>query len=146
MASKWYNGGLAGILDHSIDLLADTIKVMPVTAAYTYDADHKFVSSASGSEVSGTGYTGGFGGSGRKALASKTVTQDDALDRGVFDAADMTWTGISVGTIAALVLIKEVTNDAASRLIAYLDPADLLTDGSNVNAVWAAAGLLYLAT
>src|SRR3990172_10804047 len=86
------------LLDTGINLLTDTIKVMLTTAAYVPDKDHSFASQVT-NELSGTGYAGGFGGSGRKALAAKTVTQDDAGDVAYFDAADLTWSAISAGTV-----------------------------------------------
>lgn len=142
MASKFYGQGMLGIMDGTIDLLTDTIKVILVNSSYTYDADHDFADDVSANELSGTGYTGGFNGSGRKTLASKTVTNDTANDRVEFDAADLTWTGINAGTIGGAVLVKETTNDAASRIIAFLDPINLATNGGDVTVVWDSQGLL----
>lgn len=149
MASFWYQKGLEGCLDGSIDLDTDTIKVMLVTSGYTANKDHDFVSDLTpgSNELSGTGYTGGFGGSGRKSLASKTVLVDDATDVVNFDAADVTWTAINAGTIRAAVLIKEITNDAASRLIAYIDNAaefPLTTNGGDVTIQWNSGGILRI--
>lgn len=128
-----------------ISLTGDTLKVMLVTSGYTFNPDDRFVSSASGSEISVTGYTGGFGGSGRKSLASRTLSADDTNDRGAFDAADVTWTALSSGaTIAAAILFKELTSDALSPMIAYFDITDTPTNGGDITVQWNSAGLLTL--
>lgn len=144
MASKFYNGGLAAIMDGTIDLLTDTIKVIAVNPSYVYNADHKFASSVNANELSGTGYTGGFNGSGRKTLASKTVTQDDTNDLAYFDCADWTYTAINAGEIGGFILVKEITNDAASRLIAFVEVADFTTNGNDVTVNVPSNGLLRL--
>lgn len=151
MASRWTNHGATLMANGSLDLLADTVKVMAVDATFAFNPDSDFVDDGSANdaashEIAGAGYAGGFGGAGRKVLASKTITEDDANDRAYFDAADVSWTGLNAGTIGMLLLIKEITNDAASIVIAALDPADLVTNGGDVNAVWNAAGLLQLTT
>jgi len=132
MASGWYNSGKRDIFDGTIDLTADTIKVMLVNASYTPDADHDFVNDVSANELSGTGYTGGFAGSGRKTIASKAFSTDTANDRTEFTFAAVTWTAINAGTAAYAILVKEITNDPASRLIAWLDlsPA-VVTNGGD---------------
>ena len=135
MASKWYGKGLLKVADRTIDFANDTIKAILVNASYTYNADHDFANDVSSNELSGTGYTGGFGGSGRKTLASKTILEDAANDRIEYDFADITWTALNAGTIGGIVLVKEGTNDADSAIIAFLDPSDLVTNGGDVTLV-----------
>lgn len=144
MASKWYGKGLLKVADRTIDFVNDTIKVMLVNASYTFNPDHDFADDVSANELSGTGYAGGFNGAGRKTLASKTITEDTANDRIEFDCADLTWTAINAGTIGGVVVLKEITNDAASPLIAFLDPSDLVTNGGDVTLVINAEGLLQI--
>jgi hypothetical protein len=133
MASGWYNSGKTDIFNGTIDLVADTIKVILVTAAYTPDADHDFASDLT-NELSGTGYTGGFNGSGRKTLASKAFSTDTAADRSEFTCAAITWTAINAGTARYMILVKEITNDAASRLIAWVDlgASGVVTNGGDI--------------
>lgn len=133
------------MLGGTINLLTDTIKVMLLDADAAPTADTNFVSDLSADELSGTGYTGGFNGSGRKSLASKTVTEDDVNDRAYFDAADLTWSSIDAGTAAWAILIKEVTTDADSIVIAAIDITDTLTNGGDLTVNWSADGLLRLA-
>ncbi len=145
MASAWYNKGKAEVMNGGIVLLTDTIKVMLVSSAYTFNPDHNFISDVSANEIAVAGYTGGFGGAGRKTLAGKTVTEDDANDRSVFDANDLSWAALAAGaTIGGAVVVKEITNDGASKLIAFLDPADLPTNGSDVNLTFDATGILWM--
>lgn len=143
MASKWYNKGLSSVLGGSVNLISDTIKVMLVTPGYTFVATHNFVSDVVANEVSGSGYTGGFGGAGRKALSSRVVTQDDTNNRGWFDAADLLWSAVTIN-IGGAIVFKELTNDTLSPIIAFLDPSDLNVTGTDVSCVFnATTGIIY---
>lgn len=148
MASLTSNKLRALLLNAGINLLSDTIKVMLVSSAYTPDKDHNFVSSITGGtskELSGTGYTAGFGGSGRKTLAGKAVTQDDTNDVAYFDANDVTWTAINAGTAAYAVVLKEVTDDTASPILCVVDVSpDVATNGGDYTITWAADGVFKL--
>lgn len=147
MASITTNRGRKLILDGTVDLLTDTLKVMLVNGSYTPNKDHNFASSLNTYELTGTGYVGGYGGSGRKTLASKTVTQDDTNDVAVFDAGDITWTAINAGTAAYAAIIKEVTNDAASPVLAVIDLSpDVVTNGGDLTIQWGAGGILSFAS
>jgi hypothetical protein len=131
-------GGATG----AIDWVGDTsIKIMILTTgtAYTFNPDHEFVSDVVSSEAAGTGYTGGFGGAGRKALSGKTIVDDLTNDKVLLKASDpATWTGLNLssGSIAQLVVFKELTNDASSPLLGMLDPADLVTNGGDVSCAF----------
>ncbi len=146
MASITTNKGRTLIANGSVDLLTDTLKVMLLSSAYTPNKDHNFISDISANELSGTGYTAGFGGSGRKTLAGKTVTQDDTNDLAVFDANDVTWTAINAGTVAYAAVVKEVTSNADSPVLAVLDVSpDVATNGGDWTLQWGALGLIKLA-
>lgn len=118
-----------------IDLIADTIKVLLVTSGVTVNADHDFVADLVASEISTTNYTGGFGGAGRKALASRTLARNLALDRGEFGAAGLTWTALGPAsggpTIGGAVVFKELTSDALSPLIAFLAVTNTQVNGGD---------------
>jgi hypothetical protein len=136
--------------DGTINLLTDTIKVMLVGSTYTANADDSFVnpSIAGGQELNGTGYVGGYAGSGRKTLASKVVTRDDTNDRAEFSAAPLTWSAINAGTIAAAVIIREraATGDTMSELIGYINTGGFpfVTNGGDFTLQWNAEGILQL--
>ena len=134
MASNWTNGGLKRLLDGSINLTSDTIKVLILSAAYVPTPDHEFLSDVATYEVSGTGYVSGFGGSGRKTLAGKTFAKDDTLNEATFDATDPVWAGADFGVAGYLAVGKEVTSNADSPLLAVLDLGGLngpLTKGGS---------------
>lgn len=146
MASGWYNKGKYHVLNSTINLSSDTIKVMLVTSSYTFNADHDFISDVSANELSVTGYTGGFGGSGRKTLTGKSITEDDTNDRAYFTASNVTWATLSAGqTIGGAILMKEVTTNADSPLIAFVDLVDTATNGGDITIAWNAGGILRLA-
>lgn len=153
MASFVYNKAAQELADGTIDLLTDSIKTMLVTSQYT-PARTDLVVDAGGAndaldaEISVSGYTGGWGGSGRKALASKAVVVDQANNRAEFSAGDLTWTSLGSGaTIAAMLLIKEGgSNDTTSRLIAYLDVTNTATNGGNIAFNFDAEGIIQFST
>jgi hypothetical protein len=153
MASFVYNKAAEELNSGTINLLTDTIKTVLVNSTYTA-ARSDLVADAGGAndvvdaEINVTNYTRGWGGSGRKSLASKTVTVNQANNRAEFDAADQTWTALGSGaTIAAMVLVKEgVSNDTTTRLIAYLDPTDVSTNGGDITFVFDSTGLINFST
>lgn len=147
MASLVYNEGSYGIASRAIDWANDTIKVMLVDSTYVADKDHTVSTATSGpaaKEISVTGYTSGFGGTGRKTLASKTLTNDTTNDRTVFDAADPSAWTLSTGvTIGGAVVYKHLTSDALSTAIAFLDSADTPTNGGTITLVFDTLGIFY---
>lgn len=145
MASFIYNKAKKLFLDGTLNWPSSTFKAMLVTTSYASNPDHDFVSSASAAELSGTGYAGGFAGSGRKTIAGKAVNESDSDDRAYIDCDDIAWTGINAGTIHAVLLIHEVTSNADSQLIAYLElTADQPTNGGDVTIVIPANGWGYI--
>jgi hypothetical protein len=137
MASILYDKLYQLALTAGIDLEDDTINVLLVDDTYTADKTHDFVADVVADELSGTGYT-------RKTLAGKTVTLDGVNHRVTFDATDPVWTGLDAGTIGGAVVFKQVTNDADSPVLCFLDPTNLTTNGSDVTLQFNAAGILRL--
>jgi len=141
MASGAYNKGVTDMLDGTNPFLTTTLKMLLLSTAtaYSYNPDDD-VADAAGSndvvdaETNVSGYTRGWGGAGRKTLASKTVTEDDANNRVVLDCADITWTALGTGeTLAAAVMVKEGgSDDTTTRLFLYLDFTDTPTNGGDV--------------
>lgn len=145
MASIRTNAGMQRILNGNVDLLTDTLKVVLLGSGYTPNKDHEFISDLGANELTGTGYTSGFAGSGRKTLASKAVTKDNSADIAYFDANDLTWTAINAGTAAYAAIVKEVTSDADSPVLAIIDLSpDIATNGGDLTVQWAATGLFKL--
>jgi hypothetical protein len=117
----------------AINLSSDTnIKVALVnitgsTNAYTYSSSHQYFSSVStnSAAIVSTNYA---------TLTAKTVTN------GVFDADDVTFTGVSgTNVIGALVVYKDTGTAASSPLIAFLDSGTGLSitpNGGSVTVSW----------
>lgn len=144
MASGFYNAALYDIGRAIIDLDTDTLKVVLVTTGYTYDADHVFIDEAgtdvAGTEIAVSGYTGGYNGAGRKT-ATVTGQANNTNNRADFAIADLTWTALGAGaTIGSAILVKEITNDAASKLVAAFDVTDTPTNGGDITLDFLALG------
>jgi len=147
MASFVFNDFKANTMNGTIDLDTDTIKVALVDATFdgTLDDGPALSNITTLGELSGTGYTGGWGGAGRKTLASAAVAVDDVNDRASFDAADVTWTAINAGTINGAVIFKDgAANDTTSYVIAFIDLANTTTNGGDITIQWGANGILLL--
>lgn len=137
MASNLYNPGLEKLLDGTIAFETDTINVLLVDTSHTFTKTNEFVSDIVANEASGTGYA-------RKTLANAAIALDAANDRVEFDADNPSYTALDAGTIAAAIIFKQVTNDADSPLIAQIDFADLVTNGSDVELQINSEGLFYV--
>jgi hypothetical protein len=153
VASFVYNKAAQEMADGTIDLLTDTIKTMLVTSQYSAARTDLVVDNGGANdpvdaEINVTGYTRGWGGAGRKSLASKSVVVDQSNNRAEFSAGNLTWTALGTGaTIAAMVLVKEgVSNDTTSRLIAYLDVTDTPTNGGDIAFTFDAEGIIQFST
>lgn len=111
--------------------LGGTVKVALVdTGTYTYSSAHEFYSSVSG--VVGTPAT----------LGTKTFTG------GVFDAADVTYTGVSGSSAEALIIYIDTGSSATSRLVAYLDTGwtnlPVTPNGGDITLQFNASGIFAL--
>lgn len=131
-----YNNYKTALFDGTApDLDTDTIKVALVSG-YTPDIDlHDFWDDVSASEVSGTGYTAGG------ETLSVTVSQDDTDDEGVFDATDVTWTGLDVGTPSHAVIYHDTGTPSTSTLICYME-ITTASNGGNYTISWNTEGIL----
>ncbi len=139
MADVIYNSFKKKIMDGSIDLDTDTIKVALVTSSYTPDQDaHDFFDDVT-NEVSGTGYTAGGA-----TLANKAVTADNTDNEGVFDADDVSWPTSTI-TARGAVIYKSTGTASTSPLIAYIDfGADKSSSAGTFQITWNAEGILNL--
>lgn len=115
---------------------ADTLKLILVTG-HSPDIDtHAVLTDVSGDEESGTGYTAGG-----ETLTNQAVTQDDANDRAKFDADDVTWTGLDVGTPSHCILYDDT--HASDYLIAYWE-LTTASNGGDYTIQWHSDGILLL--
>ena len=131
-----YNEFKEELLLGNIDMDGHTFKVILVTG-YTPNIDsHNGLSDVSASEESGTGYTAGGA-----TLAGKAVTKDTTSDRAKFDADDVTWTGLNVGTPSHAILYDDT--HASDCLVAYWE-VTTATNGGNYTLQFGANGVLLL--
>jgi len=155
MASHWQGNAVLKLMQRhadAIDLDTDaSIKAMLTGTGHVPNPDDSFVSDggaddADDFEATGTNYTGGFNGSGRHALASKTTTYNTSTNRGIFDGADELWTAYNPTSAAAhLEVIKEITSDALSPIIINLDFASVDPNGNDLVVQYHADGIGYIA-
>jgi hypothetical protein len=143
----WYTNALYEIFKQNLDLESSTpFKAMLVNEDFTFAADDVNVSDIVANEWSGTGYTGGFNGSGRKTITG-TLTQDGAGGIIKWDGADPSqWTSLNGDDIQGVVIILEITNDAASLLICFIPNTggDQTTNGSPITFQFNADGIARL--
>lgn len=133
-----YNNFKEILMEGAIDLVNDAIKVALVTG-YTIDVDaHEHWDDVAANEESGTGYTAGG-----ETLANPTVTQDDTDDEGVFDADDVTWSGLDVGTPSHAIIYKDSGTPATSPLIAAVE-LGVASNGQDYTIQWGAEGIINL--
>lgn len=123
MASGIYDSGFEDMLDGNLDWVVDDIRLMLLKTSYTFAVTHAVVGNISADEVAGTGYS-------RKVLGTKTINFNAGAREFRYDAADVVWTQIqndlSESTKAA-VIFRQITNDADSVLIAYIEDGSTLT-------------------
>ena len=132
-----YNEFKEELLKGTIDLDGHTLKMILVTG-YTPNIDsHSAYSDVSSYELSGTGYSAGGA-----TLGSPTITKDTSNDKGVFDAADVTWSSINAGTPSHAILYDDT--QASDCLIAYWE-VTTATNGGNYTLQFGAGGVLTLA-
>ncbi|HMT19637.1 MAG TPA: hypothetical protein PKE20_00070 [Promineifilum sp.] len=131
-----YNEFKEELLLGNIDMDGHTFKMILVTG-YTPNIDsHNALSDVSANEESGGGYTAGGA-----TLSNKTVTKDTANDRAKFDADDVTWTALNVGTPSHAILYDDT--HATDCLVAYWE-VTTPTNGGNYTLQFGANGIILL--
>ena len=120
---------------------ADTIK-LTLHTGYTPDIDaHDQWADVSATEYgSADGYTAGG-----KTLASQATSQDDANDRGKFDADNVTWSSLGALTPATpsdCILWDD--SAAGDELICYWELGSTATNGGDYTIAFGANGILLL--
>lgn len=140
MADVLFNSFKRDIMNGSIDLDTDTIKVMLVTSSYTPNQDTHTKRSDITDEVAGTGYVAGGA-----ALANKTVTVDNTDNEGVFDADDLSWSTATITARGAVLYKSRGGAASADELLCYFDfGADKTSTAGTFLITWNAEGILNL--
>jgi hypothetical protein len=120
-----YNEFVRKIEAGEVDPDALTYKIMLLSGTGG-NPDNVFVSSIVAGEIApAAGYTGGYGGSGRKTLTGVAVAKDDATNTVKFDADDAAWTGtpMTAGTDvgSAEVIVETGGSDATAYLCYHIE-------------------------
>lgn len=124
MANALYSKGKEKILSAAVNFVTDTIKVMLVKNTYPQNlATDEFISAVSTYRLNTD-----------QLLGAKSVTG------GAFDAADATFTAVTVGdTSEGVVIYKDTGTEATSPVIAYIDTITgfpLATNGGDITIQW----------
>ena len=132
MAGAVYPLTLEKMWKGDIDADAGTVKIVAVSSTYVYSAAHEFFDDV-------TGQLGNAA-----TLTSKTFTA------GVFDAADLTVSGVTSGnTITAFIIYIDTGSAATSPLLVFEDrradttPVNFAGNNLDINVSWP---LGYIAT
>ena len=136
-----YNQFKLKIMDGTIDMDTNTIKVALCTSGYTPNIDsHTFYSDITSTQVAnGNGYT-----TGGAEITTKTITVNTTSDFAVFDGADVTWSSSTI-TARYAVIYKSTGTSTTDPLIAYVDfGSDKTSDNGNFVISWSTDGILKL--
>lgn len=157
MANLWHTEALGRILSGftgEIDYVADIIIAMALEDITGYEVDDEFVAGsgeilnrAGVTEVTSTGYVGGFENADRLTVGSKALNVQSGTNQVEFAAADLTWPDIDQATSetwVAFLFAKELTSDALSPAMFFVDTGTgipLTPNGSDITYTVAATGL-----
>jgi len=126
-----------GLIDLSSDSSSHTVKVALVTG-YTPSIDNDTgYHSIQSVEEAGAGYS-----QGGSTLATKTVTKDNTNDLAKFDAADLTYSALDVGTPSHCVMYD--SSHPTKCLIAYWE-LGVASNGGDYTLQWHTDGIITLA-
>lgn len=142
MASGAYSFGVLQILNGAVDTDTTATKIGLAKSTYAPAKTEANLTTFAASEADCTGYTGGFGGAGRKAATVSLTETSGTKVVNVF--TDLTWTGLggaSNNTLGFAVWLREVTNDAASIPLAFFSfTSNVTTNGSDILVDFATSG------
>ena len=105
MANAIYPEAKDALMRGEIDVTTDDLKIVLVSAAYTYGAAHEFEDDLTG-------------------ILAESAHFHATVTAGVLDFVDVTISGLDTGeTCAAYILYKDTGTPATSPLLAYKDSA-----------------------
>ena len=153
MASSFtlYSSARKYVMDGTINLLTDTIKLMLVTSDYTPSVAHDVLADVTASpspEVVAIASPDNGYATGGKALTGQAVTNTDSPSAGKFDANDVTWTALTATfRYGILYSSKSVGSPAiVNPLIGYIlydtTPADVMVGGIDWTTQWNTSGII----
>jgi len=135
MANLVYSSFKRDIMNGSIDLDSDTIRVLLVTSSYTPSASHSKRSDIT-NEVVGTGYTAGG-----LTLTSPSVTVSGSNGR--FTASNILWPESTITARGAVIYKSRGGAASDDELIGYVDfVTDRISTNGDFAINWNASGIL----
>lgn len=137
-----YNDFKEQVLKGIHDLSADTLKITLHTS-YTPNIDtHQVWADVSATEY---GTSGGYT-AGGKTLGTLAVAQDNTNDRASWDAADVTWTSLTLSpaTPGHAIIWNDTPTSPADPLICYVELGSTATNGGDYTLAFNANGILLL--
>ena len=148
MASFVYDNAKEQFMLGNFDLSSDDIRIILCMSNTTADTETDKSTIVGGGgpfttldECDGGNYA-------RKVLASESVTEDNPNNRAEFDADNITWSSLGVGTRqnVGLLVYKFVSDDTDSIPIAWIDTGGFPFDasGGDVTITWDAEGIIQL--
>lgn len=140
------NNLLGLLLQAGIDLDTDTLKWIFCGGSFDgMDEDDQLADITVLDEFSGTGYTGGHGGAGRKTLTGVVVTVVDPSNRADIDTDAKTWTAIDGDTIEWVGIHKEgAADDTTADVVGFFDVATQIANGGDITITPDAAGFMRM--
>lgn len=152
MAIIVYNEAKYALTVGGLNLSTDTLKAMLVTVGYIPDPTHAFVDDGTllapnQFEVAGTGYIGGWGGTGRIEITNKLVLRDTDTFRVRLFGDNLLWNLINVGVVGGVIITREgITDDTTSLLIGYCNEGGfpVSTNGGELQIRFNVNGILAL--
>ena len=133
------------VMDGTINLSTDTIKLMLVTSSYTPSIAHDVLADVTASPTpelgSGDGYT-----TGGAEVTGKAVTNTDSPSQGIFDALDTEWASLTktfrYGILYALKSVSPITNPLIGYILFDTTPADIVLSASKFTVQWNSGGII----
>jgi hypothetical protein len=123
------------IVDRSIDLLVDTLKLALVKSGYVANADDQFIDTGGANDV----VDHRLAGTTDQTLSGKVLGKDTTGDFSYLDANDVTFVGVPAGAAATqAVLYKDTGTPTTSKIIAVFDIPDVTPNGGDITIQFAA--------
>lgn len=136
-SAKFYGKFYTSLLNKTIDIDTDVIKLQLHTDGYTPNQDtHQFKSDLT-NEVVGTGYTAGGA-----VVTGISVSYDAGSNVLSFDGADVSWPSSTITARWGVLYDSAPATDATRPLIGYVDfGGNISSTAATFAVVWAASGI-----
>lgn len=144
MADILFDNGVKNLVS-GVNWTSATLKIALVGTSFAgTKATAVYVSDVTLDEFSGSGYTGGHGGAGRKTLANASVSIASNVIK--LDADDpAAWSSLSGDTVGgALIFVEGPTNDTDAILLCFLDLTDTVANGGDISVSFHADGIINI--